>query len=323
MKQMRIVGLGDYHDYYSAFTYGILEGAIRCGAWFRPVPLFGQSLSAVESQINFFQPHLILCHMIFNRQPHNRDDVFEMLRRLKSKGIIIAYHAGDARKIPRYEGDISSFVDFCLMNHGMMEQFSNIWRVPCFYWPYACLYQEGVSDVDKRFKCKIAFTGALSDEPGSVHYDRSVFIRRLMDKGLVKLFPTPETGNTRFLTAELSSSADSVLGIGMAEDIPQYLDVRPFQYIGAGAIYLHNRSNAMRKMFQPDVHYIEYEPLDTTSLLFQIERHSKISHNMRQLGFEFAQKYHSTKERMQFVLDLIDGKEVQYPYLENLWWKQS
>jgi len=67
MKQLRIVGLGDYADYYSYFLYGIMEGAILTGHIFRPVRLMDTTLSLIERQVDFMKPDIILCHCIFNK----------------------------------------------------------------------------------------------------------------------------------------------------------------------------------------------------------------------------------------------------------------
>ena len=114
MKQIRICGLGDYNNYYSYFLYGVMEGAIRNGCWFRPVSLSGQSLKDVESQLFWFKPDAILCHGIFGK---DADKKLEMLNRLRKRGIVIFYHMGDAKQTPRYPKDISKYVDFVLMNN--------------------------------------------------------------------------------------------------------------------------------------------------------------------------------------------------------------
>ena len=58
---LRICTLGDYISYYSYFLAGTMEGSIRNGAIFRPVPFFGvQSLGKVEEQIDFIKPDIFL-----------------------------------------------------------------------------------------------------------------------------------------------------------------------------------------------------------------------------------------------------------------------
>ena len=167
MKQTRIVGLGDYTGYYSYFTYGVLEGAIRCGAWFRPVSLLSQPLLSVREQIDFFKPHIIFAHCIFNRKPHNREEVFDLLRWCRKKlGTFIFYHMGDARTEPRYPQPINDIVDAVLINNGEGKKWSEKWwKVPCYHWPYPCLYQSDISEEMKEFEGDVVFTGGISKNP--------------------------------------------------------------------------------------------------------------------------------------------------------------
>lgn len=313
MKQLRVAILGDYDNYLSYFTYGALEGAIRAGMWVRPVPLFGHDLSVIEDQIRWFKPHILLCHCIFNRRPHNRENVIAMLRRIKNSGVVIFYHLGDARTNPRYPYDISDFVSAALVNSNMLDHLSNIWKVPCYKWPYACLYQKEIVDKDDRFSCAVAFTGSLSNDNSSVHYPRTVFINKLSKTLQVKIFPTPETGNTRFQTAELSASADMVLGCQMT-DIDGYLDVRPYQYIGSGALYLHDKCPQMDEVFVDDNHYVnegEYLAYNKDDPKFikglykmYIIDYPKMGKAVREKGFKYCQSKHSTKQRMEKVKEI-------------------
>jgi len=181
MKQLRVIGLGDYANYYSYFTYGILEGAIRCGAWFRPVHLF-QQLDDVIRQIDFFKPHIIVAHCIFNRRPHKREDVFQILRDFRKRyDTKVYYHMGDARAEPRYPHDISDFVDGALVNNLELEKWGGIWGIPCIHWPYMALYQKEIAEVDARFVHKVVFTGSLGAGEGH-HAARTDFFEKLRSK---------------------------------------------------------------------------------------------------------------------------------------------
>ena len=127
-----------------------------------------------------------------------------------------------------------------------------------------CFYQKELADIDKTYKCNMAFTGGLDN---SVHHqERKNFINGLKPIG-IKLFPTAETGNTRFQTAELASSASSVLGVQMGKDIKGYQDVRPFQYIGAGALYYHDKHPSIDMFFEDGKHYISYKTNDARDLI--------------------------------------------------------
>jgi hypothetical protein len=309
-QQLRIATLGDYSRYYSALLYGTMEGSILLGAWFRPIDLYSSTPESIEKQIDFFRPHLLFCHCIFNTDLIN-EELWNVLARAKSKGTVILYHQGDARKYPRYDGDISRFVSGALMNHKLFEPFESMWKVPCTYWPYAAFVQkELVLLKTPEFECDVAFTGGLADDPASVHhYPRTQFIRDLQrESGLnVKVFPNEQIINTRFQTPELSASAEAVLGVQMGVDIPGYIDVRPFQYIGAGALYFHDSESEVEKTFISGEHFVSYKRGNIGSFLDQFKRftgvNKKEGDKVRLAGWRFCQENHSTKVR---VLDAIE-----------------
>jgi len=181
------------------------------------------------------------------------------------------------------------------------------------------LYQKDIADFDPRYACKMAFTGELSSSQH--HAPRTKFIQELKNKIDIKIFPTPETGNTRFQTAELAASADSILGMQMGTNIPLYLDVRPWQYSGAGALYFHDRCKAMDTFFKPDYHYISYERNNANHLMEQYNKYvlnKEEGSKIRKQGFEFCQKYHSTQQRVQMIIDYFEGKDLQPIYLWSL-----
>ena len=313
MKQLRIVGLGDYANYYSYFTYGVLEGAIRCGAWFRPVHLF-QTLDDVKSQIDFFKPHIILAHCIFNRRPHKREDVFQLLSDFRRKyGTKIYYHMGDARAEPRYPHDISPFVDGALVNNLELDKWSSIWGVPCIHWPYMALYQKAMAEPDDRFFADVVFTGSLGAKEG-YHAERTSFIDELKELLNVKTYPDEVWGNSRFLTAEVSSSSKAVIGTQMGGGVEGYVDVRPWQYIGAGALYFHERHPSMDYYFREDYHYVAFTEIEEFLNKYNwYLDHPVAAKAVRAAGFEYCQKWHNTMHRMNRVLNLYDDMEPYPP----------
>ena len=311
MKQLRIVGLGDYDNYFSYFTYSIMEGAIRTGNLFRPVPFFGHDLSVIKEQILWFKPHILIAHMLFGcGHRHDQSRVFQMLRDMRQRGIYVVYHNGDARKDPRYCGDISPIVDLGLLNQSDLAHYQNIWRVPCIRWPYMCLYQKEIADPVDLYKCSIAFTGGIASK--GVHKERTDFVNTLQDRGCnVKLFPTNETGNTRFQTAELAASANMVLGMQMERQLKGYLDVRPFQYIGAGALYLHDKCEQMDEYFESGRHYIRYDKSDIEGFIANasiLNKGGPMVQAIREYGFKYCQNRHSTKQRMEEILKVYKEK---------------
>lgn len=314
MKQVRIVGLGDYNGYFSYFTYGVMEGAIRCGVWFRPVSLLSQPLLNIKEQINFFKPHIILAHCIFNRKPHDRGEVFDLLSWCRKRlGAMIFYHMGDARSEPRYPQPINPIVDGVLINNGEGKKWSEKWwRVPCYHWPYPALYQKDIADFDKDFEADVVFTGGLSKNPNDpYHYRRTLFVEDLKKNYSVRTYPDPYWGNSRFLTAEVAASSKVLLGFQMGEDVYLYNDVRPFQYTGAGALYFHNKHSNMDYFFKDGLHYVGYESFKHFKELYEkyVVKDPVSGNSIRRNAFEFSQNYHSTERRVQFVIDIWKGKE--------------
>lgn len=316
MKQYRFVILGNIQSYYSHFLYSSLEGAIRNGAWAKTVQLTDRPVKNIRDEIDFMKPHFLLAHTIFGPM---RMDVLQMLGEIRRKyGTKIMYHMGDAREMPRYPHPIDEWVDLGLVNHGDYEKFSNIWRIPCIHWPYMCFYQEDIADVDPRYISGLAFTGDLTADKH--HGPRKQFIQQLRSTMNIKTYPTPETGNTRFQTAELASSAAGILGMQMGENIPLYQDVRPFQYIGSGSVYFHDQCEAMDTFFEPEYHYVPYKRNDAKHLKMQYDRFTspEESVKIRRQAFEFCQRYHSSKERIESIIRYFEGEEPLPIYLKDL-----
>jgi len=308
MKQLRIVGLGDYDNYLSFFTYSVMEGAIRTGNLFRPVPFFGHDLSVIKEQILWFKPQILIAHMLFGcGRWHNQASIFQMLRDFRRKGIYVVYHNGDARKDPRYMNDISPIIDLGLLNQDGIDHYRSIWKIPVIRWPYMCLYQKEIADQIDLYRCNIAFTGGLGGGP---HKERTEFIYALQRRGIkIKLFPNSETGNTRFQTAEMAASANMILGMQMERHLKGYLDVRPFQYIGAGGLYLHDKCAQMDEFFEDGKHYISYDKDNIEDFINRAEmlRGGPMTQAIREYGFKYCQAKHSTKQRMEEILKVYKG----------------
>lgn len=314
-KQKRVVVLGNIQNYYSHFLYGALEGSILNGAWAKTVQLIGRSIKDIREEIDFIKPNYLLFHMAFGPL---RMDVLHYFTEIRKKyGTKVMYHCGDARSTPRYPHDISQFVDLGLVNHGEYENFSEIWNIPTLHWPYFAFNQHDIVDVDPRFEGGLAFTGDLL--ASKHHGPRRNFIQGIKNILPMRLYPTPETGNTRFLTAELSSSADGVLGMQMGTNIDLYQDVRPFQYCGAGSLYFHDQCEAMDIFFEPYVHYIPYKRDNPRDLKEKFNEWSKNkSGKIRREGFEFCQRHHSSKQRIKSVFNYFEGKDTLPIYKDEL-----
>jgi len=174
-------------------------------------------------------------------------------------------------------------------------------------------YQEDIADPVPEFGDDVAFTGALDR---SVHHGpRTRFVEELRPHIQVTVYPTPHSGNTRFQTPEQSASAKAILGFQMGEDIPLYLDVRPFQYIGAGALFFHDRSESMKKFFVEGSHYIAFERNNVKDFLEKynhyVNKHPEEGRAVRRKGFDYCQRFHSAEARIRFVFDVLEGRTTK------------
>jgi hypothetical protein len=323
MKQYRIAILGKWETYPSYFLLGSLQGIFLNGGLARPISLEKNNMNEVLEQLDFFKPHAILTHTIFDNKPH-RNQLFNVLRTFKNKGVKVFYHAGDARTEPRYPGPVNDFIDCVLLNHWPMLPNYQVWKVPCVHWPYMALNQDKIASPIPLYKCDLAFTGSLANNQH--HAPRARFIQQLVaifqdTNKTLKVFPTPETGNTRFQTPELAASAGAVLGFQMGLDIPGYQDVRPYQYIGAGAFYMHDKHSSMDLIFQDGIHYVSFKRDDAEDFhkkwLYynkNIDKYNKI----KQEGFKYCQRYHSSKERIKQIINIIEGKEYKVEYVKRV-----
>jgi len=316
MKQYRIAILGKWNSYLSFFLMGSMQGIFLNGGLCRPISLENNIMNEVMEQLKFFKPHAILSHTIFDNLPH-RNQLFDVLRKMRKSGTKVFYHAGDARSEPRHPAPINDIVDCVLINHWPVMPKYSVWNVPCFHWPYMALNQDSLSNPVEMYRCDLAFTGSLADNQH--HAPRARFIQNLKNRVPVTVFPTPQSGNTRFQTPELSASAKGVLGFQMGLDIPGYLDVRPYQFIGAGALYFHDKHSSIDKVFQDGVHYVGFKRDDIEDFYSKWQYYAQNTERRQQIiqaGFEYCQLHHSSKERMKQVINIIEGKEYKIKYLD-------
>jgi hypothetical protein len=315
-RQIRVAILGKYTTYPSYFNIGSLEGAYRNECIAFPIPLLPQKeIFYIKKQIDFYKPDYLLCHCIFDKKPWMMVEMFEILNEARKKwGTKVCYHMGDARKTPRYPHDISDIVDLGLVNHGEFESFSKIWNIPCIHWPYGCLYQKKIAYVNQRLICEIAFTGSI--DSGEHHKERKEFIKQLYNKiNNIKIYPDEYYGNSMFMTDEVSASSNVVLGTQMGKDIHLYEDVRPFQYIGSGAVYFHEDHSNIKSFFGGYIHFIPFESNNINDFMRKYAEYHN-NESIHQNAFEFGQKYHSTKERFKMILDFFNNKALQNIYLK-------
>lgn len=321
MRQLRIACLGDYTGYFSWYLHGIMEGSILNGAWFRPINI-RQPLETIEEQINYFKPHLMFTHMILGEEVkheygrYERSQLHNSIRNVRNKwGIKIAHQEGDPRGELRFGDNIANLIDIGLLNHSMLDKFTP-WGIKCVHWPYFSMTQQDFCDKNSLVECDVAFTGNVSQRlPEHQHHGRYEFIKALGERLKVKTFPNDVIGNSRFYTPEISSSAKAVLGIHQGFNLHGYLDTRPFQYIGSGALYFHDHCEAINQFFEEGKHFVGYNRFDANDFVEKFDYYTRenpeAGNKIRRQGFNYCQKYQTSKHRVGYAIDLLQGKDVK------------
>lgn len=324
MRQLRIATIGDYQKWFSYFLMGTAQGSFLNGHLHYSIPIRQNPLE-IETQLEYFRPHIVFSHMIFSEnlkdymtgKPEEREMFHDVLiRSRKNLGFKMIYQEGDAKLSPRYPYPVNELVDLALINSQQTEVFSALLRVPCIHWPYFALNQTEVSSGNNSFRFPVIFAGNVSANRGAwhLHSGRYEFIHKLRNRVDVKIFPSETIKNTRFLSQEVASSAEIVLGINQGMRVPGYLDTRPFQYIGAGALFFMDPSPAMDLFFEPGVHYVPYARHSVEDFLSQREYY--FVHNrdkvkeIRKEGFSYVQEHHSAKRRVQMAIDAVLGNDT-------------
>jgi spore maturation protein CgeB len=111
------------------------------------------------------------------------------------------------------------------------------------------------------------------------------------------------------------------LGIHQGHNIHGYLDTRPFQYCGAGALYFHDRNDAIEQFFQKGIHYVEYGKFnveDFTEKFNYYQENKQAGKDIRRQAFEYCQKHHNSKVRIQQAIDTIEGRKPYPLYIQGL-----
>ena len=320
-KQLRIITLGDFKQYYSWYLVGTVQGSILNGHLHYSVPI-RQKPVAIEEQINFFKPNVLFCHMIFSEhlvdaegKTYERESLHEVLSRARRKwGTKIVYQEGDARGGSRYPYPAMDLIDLGLVNSQLNEKYTELMKVKFIHFPYFSLYQKEIETPDNVFRTQMSFAGNTSPrKEGHLHTGRYEFIEKLKHKLEMKIYPDTIIGNSKFCTAQLASSSSSVLGIHQGFKVPGYLDTRPWMYCGAGGLYFHDKHPAMERFFRDGVHYVGFER-DNIADFYEKWKYYKsnpgAAKKIRKQAFEYTQKYHSSKERIKQVINIIEGKNV-------------
>lgn len=320
----RILVLGKFRNYISWYLHGVIEGTIRNGWQSERVEIQNSKdlkewrhIADIKEQIVRFRPHVIFTNSLFGEGREYYNGLLEMLHDVKKRtGVKICHQMGDPRMEPRFTEDISSSVDLALFNFGdedILAKYKSIWKIPCYFWPMACWYQKYFSIGDPLYD--LVFTGNRS--PSGRYKKRTKFLNECVnaDKDFkFHWFPDEDRGikNTRFITSEIAASSKAILGLPIGEEFKLYLDTRPFQYGGAGALIFQWGLSGYRRLFKHGEYLLLLDNMQVEELSklyrYYCVDHPKEGFIIRERMFNFMQTYHNYRNRVKDVVDILEGK---------------
>lgn len=306
-KPLRSLLIGDCDFYLSPLIHGVAAAMGKLGILHSQISI-RSPLDVIRQRIEDVQPDLIWGHMLLWPPPGGAPvpALIDLCAQARKRGAFVAIHDGDAKERTRWPTDVSAAIDVALCNH---RHDRVQWKVPTVYWPYAAFPQDDLAAPREDWRCDIAFAGQI----GRGIYDaRTRLIETLRHESGLKVWVfdgTPAAGgNTLLRTPELAASAETVIGMGRPE-VKGWQDTRVAQYMGAGAILLHD--DVGESGAEPWVHYAPYQGGDAASAAESARRvlamgdAEKLA--MRRRALAFTQGKHSYVARVQQVIALRDA----------------
>ena len=309
-RPLRIALIGNIIREYSAFVLGTREGIFLLGHRFRGIDFRYSTPKFIRQQLFEFRPDYIFTHMILNAQIGKTPQTLQILKDVKDRfGTRVIHTMQDARETSRFPQKIKDFVDIGLLNQTQcIKDFEKVWGIPCYYWPYGCMKQSEMADPVGDLHFDMIYTGNMID---GIYAERTRFVRQLANCINLKVVETQSVGDLRARTPELAVSAGAVLGVGLRYDLEGYIDVRPFQYCGAGALLITHEYNGMDKVFEYGKHLVTfsgYDPQTVVELLNYYLEDKDEADEIREAGFEYTQRCHNYCVRVGDVIDVLEGK---------------
>ena len=302
---MKAVILGNTNLGYSWFYLTYKQGLQLNGVSVYDIDYKSNSLDIIKKKLLSLKPNLCFTHLTFHQQINPIDKVLQVYSDVsKQVGTKFIHTCNDSRTEDRYMGDVShAYYMGMVGTFGMQQNCQRAWGIPVHYVPYSSLvyYQMAIPVKELAFKEAI-FTGS----PGA-HPTRQDFIYRLGQKIPIKIFQTQSSNDLRHRTSELSTSAKCILGLSVGyEKTPGYIDVRPFQYLGAGACMIIRKFSNMDN-FIPDSLYYPITSYGDDGVVEAVDHYHRIlkedTSEMQKAAFGYIQRFHSCKIRIKEVLD--------------------
>ncbi len=310
---MKVVLLGNTALNYSWFIKTYRQGLKRNGCELHEIDYKTNSLAGIRDQLVSIKPKYVFTHLTFHNNINSIGSVLGMYREVTKKvGTKWVHTCNDARTEDRYMGDLSDVIHMGFVGTlDMLYNCMSAWNIPVYYAPYSCLCYDEPSGPAKDLMFKEpVFTGGYGS-----HKDRKNFIDLLMKRIPIRMFATQSVNDLRHRTPELSMSAKCILGLCTGYNINGYIDVRPFQYMGTGAVMITRKFMGMDAMIPEECekrHEKLYYPITSygtkgaDQLIDHWNRIQKEDQTeLRIAAFDFMQRNHSCEVRLQYILEKL------------------
>lgn len=307
----KAVILGNTTLGYSWFVLTHLDGLIHNEWSVDQIDYKSTRLDGIKRMLISIKPEYVFTHLTFHQQINKTPAILQMYRDVKNAvGTRFIHTMNDARVVDRYMGNLEGAMDMAFVgNTQCIEECEKAWGIPVHFCPYSSLTYDKMKEPVNEFKFPghAVFTGSPTAHP-----DRWDFIQKLQRRMKIQIFQTQSHGDLRHKTPELSVSADCILGLCTGYDIKHYIDVRPFQYMGTGAILIARKFLGMDDII-PQMLYYPFDGYTNKDADYVKKCYEKYIVRMdntitRQEAFKFIQKYHSAKVRIGDVISVLDGK---------------
>lgn len=296
---LRSILVGDVDHYASEYIFGVNQGMMQLGHFHNTVNI-RQDIGLIAQRVAQVHPQIIWAHMLLWAPGTlaKTHELLELCETWRHRGARVIMHDGDARTETRFPMDISHAVDAVLCNHTADR---SVWGINQVRWPYFAFAQTAMAAPCPEFLCDLAFAGRVSES--GIYTGRTRLINVLRDRlgDRFRVFPNESVPHTLMRTPELAASAGAVLGYGRPE-APGWLDVRLFQYPGAGGVLLYDDVDRASEFLVSYEHFIPYVKDDSDSVMQAVEFTHRLGLSWRQKAFRHVQSEHSSVPRIRQAL---------------------
>lgn len=309
----KAVILGNTKLDYSWFVKTYRQGLRKNGVEVHQIDYKSTALQNIKQILMSLKANMVFTHLTFHSHINPTESVLQMYRDVHKKvGTIFCHTCNDARTQDRYMGSVEGAYQVGLVGtYPLASNCQSAWNIPVYYVPYSSLCYDSMAKPDPALAYQSpVFTGSPGAHRTGWADNRADFIQKLMSIMPIEIFKTQSAGDLRSRSHVLAASARCILGLCVGYEIPGYIDVRPFQYLGSGACMIMRTYPNTEHIIPSDL-YFPFDGYSMKDAKLVKEMWEEIlradTRPLRKAAFKYIQAYHSCKVRMAEVLQLIDG----------------